>query len=82
MSAQLHAGVAEYIVKNADCAFLYGGEMAHCRDRLAAQGFEVHYSQDKSALADELVNYLRPGDTALFKGSRGMRMEEIAEKVK
>ena len=82
MSAQLHAGVAEYIVKNADCAFLYGGEMAHCRDRLTAQGFEVHYSQDKSALTEELANYLRPGDTVLFKGSRGMRMEEIAEKVK
>ena len=82
MSAQLHAGVAEYIVKNADCAFLYGAEMVHCRDRLEAQGFEVHYSQDKAALAEELVRYLRPGDAALFKGSRGMRMEDIAEKVK
>ena len=82
MSAQLHAGVAEYVTKNADCAFLYGAEMQHCRDRLAAQGFEVHYSQDKAALTEELLKYLRPGDAVLFKGSRGMRMEEIAEKVK
>ena len=34
MAGQLHAGVAEYVMKNADCAFLYGAEMAHCRARL------------------------------------------------
>lgn len=82
MSARLHAGISEYIVKNADTAFLYGEEMAYCRDKLEEQGFEVHYSQDKTALTEELLDYLRPGDAVLFKGSRGMRMEEIAEKVK
>ena len=82
MSAQLHAGVAEYIKKNADCAFLYGAEMAHCRERLEEQGFEVHHSTDKKALTDSLLSWIKPGDVLLFKGSRGMRMEEIAEKVK
>ncbi len=82
MSARLHAGVAEYVARNADCAFLYGAEMAHCRDKLAERGFEVHYSRDKEALAGELISWLKPGDAVLFKGSRGMRMEEIAERVK
>lgn len=82
MSAQLHAGVAEYITKNADCAFLYGSEMARCRERLEAQGFEVHHSTDKKALTDSLLSWIKPGDVLLFKGSRGMRMEDIAEKVK
>ena len=82
MSAQLHAGVAEYITKNADCAFLYGAEMANCREALERSGFEVHHSTDKAALTAELLSWLRPGDIVLFKGSRGMRMEEIAEKVK
>lgn len=82
MSAQLHAGVAEYIRKNADCAFLYGAEMAHCRESLEEQGFEVHHSTDKKALTDSLLSWIKPGDVLLFKGSRGMRMEEIAEKVK
>lgn len=82
MSAQLHAGVADYIMKNADCAFLYGAEMAHCRERLERAGFEAHHSTDKAALTAELLEWLRPGDAVLFKGSRGMRMEEIAEKVK
>lgn len=77
-----HAGVAEYITKNADCAFLYGAEMANCREALERSGFEVHHSTDKAALTAELLSWLRPGDIALFKGSRGMRMEEIAEKVK
>lgn len=82
MSAQLHAGVADYIMKNADCAFLYGAEMAHCRRRLEEAGFDVHHSTDKAALTAELLKWLKPGDAVLFKGSRGMRMEEIAEQVK
>ncbi len=82
MSAELHAGVAEHVMKNADCAFLYGAEMAHCRERLEREGFEVHHSTDKPALTAELLEWLRPGDMVLFKGSRGMRMEEIAEKIK
>lgn len=56
--------------------------MAHCRERLEAQGFEVHHSTDKKALTDSLLSWIKPGDVLLFKGSRGMRMEDIAEKVK
>ncbi len=81
MSAKLHADIAEYIVKNAECAFLYGNEMAHCRQKLEQAGFETHYYTDKQALTVGLLNWLRPGDAVLFKGSRGMRMEEIAEKI-
>jgi UDP-N-acetylmuramoyl-tripeptide--D-alanyl-D-alanine ligase len=38
----------------------------------------MHFT-DKSALCDTLDALLAPGDAVLIKGSRGMRMEEIAE---
>lgn len=82
VSAALHAGVAEYVIKNADACYLYGHEMAACADKLRKQGFEVYHSEDKQALTDILLGNIKGGDAVLFKGSRGMRMEEIAEKIK
>ena len=81
MSAQLHAMVADYVTRNAQVCFLYGQEMRACADRLREQGFEVYHSTDKAELSAQLKAFIRKGDVLLFKGSRGMRMEEIAEAV-
>ena len=35
---------------------------------------------DKEKLAEALKQMAKPGDVLLFKGSRGMRMEEVLEK--
>ncbi len=48
----------------------------------AAGGAESACFADKSALADALCEALRGKDAVLFKGSRGMRLEEIIEKAK
>ncbi len=77
MSQELHSMVAEYVTENADAAFLYGAEMAECAKTLAADGFEVYHSTDKTVVSQQLKSYIRKGDMLLFKGSRGMRMEEI-----
>ncbi len=82
MSQQLHAMVAEYVFRNADVCFLYGAEMSACEKRLSSRGFEVYYSTDKQQLSAMLKDYVQQGDTVLFKGSRGMRMEEIYENIK
>ncbi len=82
MSQQLHAMVAEYVRQNAEVCFLYGAEMSACAQALTAGGFEVYHSCDKAELSAKLKSFLHAGDTLLFKGSRGMRMEEIFEAIK
>ncbi|MGN0686641.1 MAG: UDP-N-acetylmuramoyl-tripeptide--D-alanyl-D-alanine ligase [Oscillospiraceae bacterium] len=81
MSRQLHEMVADYVTENAQAAFLLGEEMAACRDRLSQQGFEVYHSTDRQELAAKLKAYIQSGDVLLFKGSRGMKMETVAQAV-
>lgn len=81
MSGKLHAGLADYVEKNADIAFLFGTEMKALRDELFRREFPVFHSENKAELTDRLVQNLKSGDNVLFKGSRGMKMEEIAQKV-
>jgi len=47
------------------------------------RGFDHSFSfDDKEELVEELLSYIREGDCLLIKGSRGMRMEEIVEKLR
>lgn len=82
MSGKLHAGIAEYVEKNADIAFLFGTEMKALRDELFRREYPVFHSENKAELTELLIQNLKSGDKVLFKGSRGMKMEEIAEKIK
>lgn len=82
MSQQLHAQVADYVLDSADACFLYGEQMAFCADKLSESGFTVFHDTDKQRLAESLNAFAREGDVLLFKGSRGVKMEEIAEKIK
>jgi UDP-N-acetylmuramoyl-tripeptide--D-alanyl-D-alanine ligase len=44
-------------------------------------GVDVTYINDKKELAETLKDYLRPEDAVLFKGSRGMKLEEVIEMI-
>lgn len=79
-SAELHAGLAE-LSGLADEFFLYGHEMAALRDELKRKSVPVTQSEDKDELTGKLLSEIKSGDVILFKGSRGMKMEEIAEKI-
>lgn len=79
-SERLHAGIAEHSAM-ADEFYLYGHEMAALRNELLKKGVPVTHSEDKEALANELLKNIKSGDVILFKGSRGMKMEDIAEKI-
>lgn len=81
-SKSLHAGLAEFAEEHADMFFLYGREMTALRDELKKRGAAVFHSENKQELTELLLNETKSGDVVLFKGSRGMKMEEIAEKIK
>lgn len=81
MSEKLHAGLADNVEKNSDMAFLLGNEMKALRDELFKREFPVFHSNKKSELTELLNRNLKSGDNVLFKGSRGMKMEEIANRI-
>lgn len=65
----------------ADILIAYGSEAAHIARVAQEHGVrEVHYFKDKTQAAQKLIETAKPGDTILFKGSRGMRLEDIIER--
>lgn len=81
-SKALHAGLAEFAGDYAELFFLYGREMTALRDELQGRGARVCHSENKEELSELLLKEIKSGDAVLFKGSRGMKMEEIADKIK
>lgn len=79
-SKALHAAIAE-LSDCADLFFLYGREMRFCARAMNERGIPVFHSENKEELTRNLLENARSGDLILFKGSRGMKMEEIAEKI-
>lgn len=79
-SRELHAGLAE-LFGFADEFYLFGSEMAALRDELVKKGVPVTHGEDKDELTEKLIKGIKSGDVILFKGSRGMKLEEIAEKI-
>lgn len=65
-----------------DALFTFGAHSALTAQQAQQDGVPlVRHFADKAALADALAAYLRPGDAVLVKGSRGMKLEDVLEKV-
>ena len=79
MSRELHKGIANYAI--ADEFFLYGHEMKALFNEFLKRGVPVIHSENKEELTRILINNIKSGDVILFKGSRGMKMEEIADAI-
>ncbi|MBD5112628.1 MAG: UDP-N-acetylmuramoyl-tripeptide--D-alanyl-D-alanine ligase [Ruminococcaceae bacterium] len=80
-SKALHAGLADVVSANAELIFLYGREMHALAAELSKRGVSVFHSENKEQLTKMLIENIKSGDVILFKGSRGMKMEEIADKI-
>lgn len=76
----LHAAVGELLAaRGADAVVTVGKLAARIAERAAALGVAAYACEDHAQAAARLQSLLRSGDTVLVKGSRGMRMEKVAE---
>ena len=67
----------------ADLLFAYGEMARHMAQAAQELGMKVRYypPEEKQRLTRELLEVLEPGDLIWFKGSRGMRLEEVIEQL-
>lgn len=82
MSEMLHEKVGEFAYEaKTDKIFCYGDDCKFTAKRAMELGMDVSYINDKQELANTLKSYLMPDDAVLFKGSRGMKLEELIDMV-
>ncbi len=78
-SEKLHRLVGRYVREaNPDMLFCYGKDSKYIADE---SGVCALFFDDKDALTEKLKNYIKTDDVVLFKASRGMKLEEIINKI-
>lgn len=82
-SEEAHRTVGEYAAEcNIDMLYTYGKESEYMADSAKKSGMDKVFAYtDKTELTDALLSEIKNGDTLLFKASRGMRLEEVFEKI-
>ncbi len=67
---------------NLDCLIAVGPNAKFVAEGAIENGFnssELYAFYDNNTLKEHILDILKPNDVVLFKGSRGMRLEEIAD---
>ena len=68
--------------KHTDILLTYGERSVKTAQAAKENGMtQVRHFDSKASLADALLSLVRPGDAVLVKGSRGMKLEDILQKV-
>jgi UDP-N-acetylmuramoyl-tripeptide--D-alanyl-D-alanine ligase len=82
-SETAHRTVGEYAAQcGVDMLFTYGKESEFMADSAKKSGLNCVFTfTDKAELTSILLNEIKTDDTLLFKASRGMKLEEIIEKI-
>ena len=85
-SEKLHRKVGTEIYKNnIDKLFLIGENAKFIGNEAEKEGYEnknILYFETREDLAKALIENLKNGDVALIKASNGMKLFEVAEKLK
>ena len=77
-----HYKVGRIAAEHADVILAYGPNSARVLNGALTGGMSTNRARaftDKERLAQVLKQLAKPGDVILFKGSRGMRMEQVLE---
>jgi len=83
-SKEEHTNVGKLVCDaDIDVLITVGNDAAYIAKGAAALGFngEVYSFEDNEKLIGEIETIIRRGDFILFKGSRGMRLEEVSKAV-
>lgn len=67
-----------------DVIICIGSDAQYIGKGAIENGFDkncVHFFSDNEKAVSEINSILRPGDAVLMKGSRGMKLEEVAESI-
>ena len=79
-AAEYHKELGAFLAdKKLEKIFLFGPLMKNAFDTLRTDS--VKHFADKKELASELKKTLKPGSVVLFKGSRGMALEEVIKEL-
>jgi UDP-N-acetylmuramoyl-tripeptide--D-alanyl-D-alanine ligase len=79
-SPKYHAEIGEYAAeKGIDLLVCYGKNAQYIAKRADELGMHAGYSEEKQKILNFLKFKLKPGDVVLFKGSRGIHLEEIID---
>ena len=82
-SDSIHAKIGRKLsYSDAAGIFLFGNEMKAAYDALIDAGKSPFWSPEYEALEKAVIDFVRPGDLVVVKGSRGMAMERVVEKLK
>jgi UDP-N-acetylmuramoyl-tripeptide--D-alanyl-D-alanine ligase len=73
-----HEAIGRYIQQSSVDILFTVGERARLIGREAPRLFRGHF-ESREALLDALLDVLQEGDTVLFKGSRGMKLEQVVD---
>jgi UDP-N-acetylmuramoyl-tripeptide--D-alanyl-D-alanine ligase len=78
---EFHRQIGECLTNNRISALFAFGQLGEKYIENFSGEFKMHFT-NKSSLLDELRQYLQPGDVVLVKGSRGMALEDISDKLR
>lgn len=83
-SGRYHFEIGEILPDYVDVIVAIGKDAKHYIEGAVSKGFakdRTYYFENNSAAVQEVNKIVQAGDAVLIKGSRGMRLEEVADSI-